>query len=158
MNKSFKLKSIVLLFMLLATSSFVQAQKNNSAKILIDIDKSIHHVSPTLFGVFFEDINLSTDGGIYPEMVRNRSFEDADTLQYWKFINKSGTNSASIINSEIVSDKPLNSMNRKFLSIKANGEFNLINDGYWGMNVVKGNSYQFKIHEHLYSKLFPLKP
>ena len=145
MNKSFKLKSIVLLFMLLATSSFVQAQKNNSAKILIDIDKSIHHVSPTLFGVFFEDINLSTDGGIYPEMVRNRSFEDADTLQYWKFINKSGTNSASIINSDIVSDKPLNSMNRKFLSIKANGEFNLINDGYWGMNVVKGNSYQFKI-------------
>ena len=34
-------------------------------------------VSEDLYGLFFEDINRAGDGGIYPEMIRNRSFEDS---------------------------------------------------------------------------------
>ena len=60
-----------------ATSSVIAAD----AKITIQVDKPGHSVAPDLFGIFFEDINLSADGGLYPELVRNRSFEDAETPQ-----------------------------------------------------------------------------
>lgn len=36
-------------------------------------------VAEDLYGLFFEDINRSGDGGLYPEMLRNRSFEDSLT-------------------------------------------------------------------------------
>ena len=52
------------------------------ATITVDVGNPGHEVSPTLFGIFLEDINLSVDGGLYPELVRNRSFEDADTLAF----------------------------------------------------------------------------
>ena len=64
-----------------------QQQETAEAKIMVEVGKPGHSISPTLFGIFFEDINLSADGGIYPELVRNRSFEDADTLQNWKFVS-----------------------------------------------------------------------
>lgn len=123
-----------------ASITGVQAQ----TKISVDIDKPEHVISPTLFGIFFEDINLSADGGIYPEMVRNRSFEDADTLQNWKFICAEGKSQASISSANGYSEAavlPLNPFNRKSICIQVNGSFTLENDGYWGMNIVQGNSY-----------------
>src|SRR6185369_5759240 len=56
-----------------------------TARISVAVDQPGHPVSPALWGIFFEDINLSADGGIYPELVRNRSFEDAETPESWKF-------------------------------------------------------------------------
>ncbi len=78
---------IVLLFGLtmLTASSFAQAR--NTGKT---VDKKI---SPDLFGLFFEDINYSADGGLYAEQVQNRSFEYNPTerkewhpLSYWEYI------------------------------------------------------------------------
>ena len=60
------------------------------AKISVDAAHPAHAIAPTLWGIFFEDINLSADGGIYPELVRNRSFEDADKPENWKFTMLSG--------------------------------------------------------------------
>jgi alpha-L-arabinofuranosidase len=40
-------------------------------------------ISPTMWGVFFEDINFGADGGLYAEMVKNRSFEFPDPLMGW---------------------------------------------------------------------------
>ena len=57
------------------------------AKITVQVDRPGHPVSATLWGIFFEDINLSADGGIYPELVRNRSFEDSEQPESWKLIN-----------------------------------------------------------------------
>ena len=55
-----------------------------AATISVQADKPGHKIAPTLWGIFFEDINLSADGGIYPELVRNRSFEDGDKPEHWK--------------------------------------------------------------------------
>ena len=55
-----------------------------AATISVQADKPGHRIAPTLWGIFFEDINLSADGGIYPELVRNCSFEDADKPESWK--------------------------------------------------------------------------
>ena len=48
------------------------------AQITIDIDAQQRgpKVSPMLYGIFYEDINHAADGGIYAELIRNRSFED----------------------------------------------------------------------------------
>jgi hypothetical protein len=48
------------------------------AQVTIDIDAAQRgaQVSPELYGIFFEDINHAADGGIYAELIRNRSFED----------------------------------------------------------------------------------
>ncbi len=56
------------------------------ATISIDASKPGARVSPTLYGAFFEEINRAGDGGIYAEMVQNRSFEDAPAPQAWQWL------------------------------------------------------------------------
>ena len=120
-----------------------------SAKITIDAVHPAHPISPTLWGIFFEDINLSADGGIYPELVRNRSFEDADTPENWKFTSVGDGHSEATISTADVQAKPpvpsLNAFNRKSLRVKVDGAFTLQNEGYWGMNIVSGDGYMLKL-------------
>jgi alpha-L-arabinofuranosidase len=117
------------------------------AKITVDAAHPGHAISPTLWGIFFEDINMSTDGGIYPELVRNLSFEDADTPENWKFVAADGGKSEAAISTADVHGQPvpLNAFNRKSLRVKVDGAFTLQNEGYWGMNIVKGDGYTFKV-------------
>ena len=118
------------------------------AKISVAVDQPGHRISPTLWGIFFEDINLSADGGIYPELVRNRSFEDADKPEGWKFTSVGDSKSEAAISTADVQAKPpvppLNAFNRKSLRVKADGVFTLQNEGYWGMNIVADNGYWLK--------------
>lgn len=58
-----------------------------SAQVTVDVDAAQKgkSVSPMLYGIFYEDINHAADGGLYAELVRNRSFEDNDEKpDYWK--------------------------------------------------------------------------
>ncbi len=122
--------------------------KPREVRISVDVTKPGHKISPTLFGVFFEDINLSADGGLYPELIRNRSFEDADTLQNWKFSGSDAKSKAAIINADVHSRPPvppLNTFNRKSLLIDLDGSFRLDNSGYWGINLKQGEKYKFKM-------------
>ena len=51
----------------------------------IDLKKVGAPIQPTMYGIFFEDINYAADGGLYAELVKNRSFEfPNDPLQGWK--------------------------------------------------------------------------
>ncbi|MFO1514345.1 MAG: alpha-L-arabinofuranosidase C-terminal domain-containing protein [Verrucomicrobiota bacterium] len=113
----------------------------HAATIDIQVDKPGHKIAPTLWGIFFEDINLSADGGIYPELVRNRSFEDADKPENWKLTNGADGKAECAIDES----RPLNPLNRRCLRVKADGSFTLANEGYWGMNLVKGDTYAFKL-------------
>ena len=117
------------------------------ATVTIDVNKPTHKVSPTLFGIFLEDINLSVDGGLYPELVRNRSFEDADSLCFWQYSAAKGN--AVVAKADLGNMKkpmpPLNHNNRKFLSVTADGSFSLANNGFWGMNIVQSEKYDFSI-------------
>ena len=47
------------------------------ATIRVDAGKPVRDINPGMFGIFLEEINLGVDGGLYPEMLRNRGFEDA---------------------------------------------------------------------------------
>lgn len=133
-----RLLSLLTLASILATAT---ASRGAPARILVDASKPGHAIPPTLWGVFFEDINLSADGGIYPELVRNRSFEDGDKIEHWKLINRPGSHSQMAIDTS----QPLNEQNPHSLRVIVDGETTLGNEGYWGMNIVKGDHYQLKL-------------
>src|SRR5580704_14597161 len=99
------------------------------AKITVDIAHPGHKIPETLWGIFFEDINMSTDGGIYPELVRNRSLEDADKTENWKFTSTgTGKSEAAICTADVHGQPvPLNPFNRQSLRVKADGAFTLEN-------------------------------
>ena len=110
-----------------------------AAKLTVQVDRPGHKVSPQLWGVFFEDINLSADGGIYPELVRNRSFEDADKPEHWSLTPDDAGEIA------IDTSKPLNPVNRQSLRAHFTKPISILNEGYWGMNVVQGDTYEARL-------------
>ena len=55
-----------------------------AAQVTIYADRPGPEISPTMWGIFFEDINFGADGGPYAELVKNRSFEFPDSLMGWK--------------------------------------------------------------------------
>src|SRR5512144_1882212 len=55
----------------------------------VQADKPGPAISPTLWGIFFEDINFGADGGLYAELVKNRAFEFPDSLMGWIKISPS---------------------------------------------------------------------
>ena len=56
----------------------------------VQVNKPGHAIPPTLWGIFFEDINLSADGGVYAELVRNRSFEDSARPEHGSLVPGKG--------------------------------------------------------------------
>ncbi|HEY3857589.1 MAG TPA: alpha-L-arabinofuranosidase C-terminal domain-containing protein [Verrucomicrobiae bacterium] len=136
-NNAFSRRLFPILFCLtiLARIAFGQAT------LTVEVNKPTHPVSPTLWGIFFEDINLDADGGIYPELVRNRSFEDAEEPEFWKVTDYNSGKSKIAINSA----QPLNVFNRHSLHVTVDGSIAFENEGYWGMNIVNGDTYHFKL-------------
>src|SRR5262249_48889424 len=63
-----------------AAASFSAPQP---ASITVDAAPPGAAISPQMFGIFFEAINFGADGGLYPELVKNRSFEFDDPLTGW---------------------------------------------------------------------------
>jgi alpha-L-arabinofuranosidase len=116
------------------------------ASITVDVAHPAHRIPPGLWGIFFEDINLSADGGIYPELVQNRSFEDADTPTNWVFAATEGHSTAAISTANVQGQPvPLNPFNRRSLRIQADGSFTLGNAGYWGMDIRADAGYTLKL-------------
>lgn len=133
-----------LLRLIVAAALLATASASAAATINVQVDRPGHSIAPTLWGVFFEDINLSADGGIYPELVRNRSFEDQDKPEFWDFANLTNGKSEATIDTT----RPLNPLNKQYLKIKLAGAFTLENSGYYGMGIAKGESYTFKAALH----------
>lgn len=97
-------------------------------------------VQPTMWGIFFEDINFSADGGIYAELVKNRSFEFEKPLQGWKTVKEANAGKVLIVNRA-----PENAANPRYAHITTSGNFGLFNEGFRGMGLQKGEEYRFSI-------------
>lgn len=113
------------------------------ANITVNANQPGPLVSPLLYGIFFEEINCAGDGGLYAELVRNRSFEEADKPQHWQ-LHAEGGASASM---QIDAASPLTASNRHCLKIvveNAQGRAGVVNEGYWGIAVRKGDSYDLE--------------
>ena len=115
------------------------------ATLTVQVNKPGAAVPKNMYGLFFEDINFAADGGLYPELVKNKSFETDDHLIGWKAIK-----GAAGLESYLVSgDRPISNANRHFLrlSVKTAGpDAGFVNEGFRGMGVKQGAEYTFSVY------------
>jgi len=98
-------------------------------------------INPAMWGIFFEDINFGADGGLYAELVKNRSFEFPEPLMGWTKISPSlAKGTLSIRN-----DEPFDAANPHYLRIQSEGTapFGVSNEGFRGIGLREGETYDF---------------
>ena len=95
-------------------------------------------VQPTMYGIFFEDINYAADGGLYAEMVKNRSFEFPQNLMGWRAYGRF----------EVRNDGPFD-RNPHYVRLSYSGHRDkftgLENEGFFGIAVKKDATYRFSL-------------
>src|SRR4051794_7128026 len=115
-----------------------------SAALNIDVKQPKAAVSPTLYGLMTEEINYSYDGGLYAELIRNRTFRsDWSGILNWYLIEKGA--SAAKLSSEAKegpSTALTTSAKLEVTRADANSPAGLLNEGYWGIAVRPDSRYK----------------
>lgn len=110
----------------------------------VQANKPGAEIQPTMYGIFFEDINFGADGGLYAEMVENRSFEFPQRLMGW---NTFGNVTLSDV-------KPAFDRNPHYVTIESAGarekQTGLENRGFFGMGLKKDMKYDFTVYGRLH--------
>ena len=122
---------------------FVGLNSYAQRKLTVVADKSIATVAPTMWGVFFEDINFGADGGLYGELVKNRSFEFPTAMMGWRETRVNYQKGRFLI-----INKSDNTANARFARITINnpdGNYALSNEGFRGIGFHKEKQYDFSI-------------
>lgn len=113
----------------------------------VDTANSTIKIQPTMYGIFFEDINFAADGGLYAEMVKNRSFEFESPLMGWSQPMSSTTtfNEESGIATPIHTSE--NKANKNFARFLINDDqgYEIINEGFRGMGIKKDARYNLTL-------------
>jgi len=147
-----------------------------SVVITIDATKPGPAINPHLYGIFLEEINHGVDGGLYAELIRNRAFEDARPPEGYQFRNgrwrdergfDSGfsrygyTTNGVPFWSLVQTGDAKGSMNletsggvtehsayclRLDIESVANGKLGIANEGFFGIGLKQGESYQLSLH------------
>lgn len=118
-----------------ALSLSASAATNN---LTLKADKPGAPIQPTMYGLFFEDINFGADGGLYAEKIKNRSFEFPQHLMGWKTFG----------GVELRNDGPFD-RNPHYVRLTSAGHNHkhtgLENEGFVGIGVEKGEKYRFSV-------------
>ncbi len=134
MQINYKYLSVLLFAATLNTNLW--AQKNTPIEVWPD--KPVMNIQSNMWGIFFEDINFGADGGLYAELVKNRSFEFQNPLMGWKKEGKKG----DVL---IVNRMPEFPNNPRYAEVKTDSLFSLTNEGFRGIGVKEGAQYDFSI-------------
>jgi len=131
--RNYKKLFVILSSVLLTYPLFAQ-----TSEMVIKTNKPGAEIQPTMYGLFFEDINYAADGGLYAELVKNRSFEFPDRLMGWKPFGKV----------TVRNDGPFE-RNPHYVRLEYAGHphkhTGLDNEGYFGIGVKKGEEYRFSV-------------
>lgn len=104
----------------------------------VHANKITSDISPTMYGLFFEDINFGADGGLYAELVKNRSFEFAQNLMGWDIFG----------NVTLMNDGPFE-RNPHYVrlgkSAHPHKHSGIENEGFFGMGLKAGSEYRFSV-------------
>ncbi|RTZ02524.1 alpha-L-arabinofuranosidase [Flavobacterium sp. RSP49] len=129
---------------LLLNGFYANAQKTN---LEVNTATTITKIQPTMYGVFFEDINFAADGGLYAEMIKNRSFEFEAPLMGWEQPNsdKHSFNTTSGIATTVKALE--NKTNPSFCRVLINDAkgFSMINEGFRGIGIKKDAKYNLSL-------------
>jgi alpha-L-arabinofuranosidase len=124
--------------LLVASTAWLNAAE---ATLTVQTGQPGAKINPAMWGIFFEDINFGADGGLYAEMVKNRSFEFPDALMGWSKLSPSKARGQISIHDE----NPFNPKNPHYLRLESEGKdlFGVANEGFRGMGVKQGEAYNF---------------
>ncbi len=124
---------------------FVPSKNEVDAKITIDANKKGVDINPDMIGLFFEDINYAADGGLYAELIQNRSFENVNAQ--WDAVLKPIPGHAWTINAadyQFMTEGGLNENNPTYLRINNPSSLaSFSNICYEGFSVKKGEKLDF---------------
>ena len=138
------MKKIIISIILFVFANLGYGQVN---KLVVDAIISKAKIQPTMYGIFFEDINFAADGGLYAEMIKNRGFEFEKPMMGWlepntnRFSLNKNSGSAEII-------KTLDSKsNRNICRVTVNNDksYVLLNEGFSGMGIKKNALYRLSL-------------
>ena len=122
----------------------LSAQSAGPAVLRVDAGKVAARVSPKLYGLMTEEINFSYDGGLYAELVRNRSFmEDAKEPVHWTLVQESGGGATMALDpSEKFNDAIPTSLKLTIPAASGSGRVGIANEGFWGIPVRPNTRYR----------------
>lgn len=116
-----------------------KAMGQQTYEFTLDTKKIGVPIHSTMYGLFFEDINFGADGGLYAELVKNRSFDFPQTLMGWKTFGKV----------EVKNDNPPFDKNPNYVVLSdpkhAHKHTGIENEGFFGMGFVKDATYRFSV-------------
>lgn len=124
---------------LLGITQVGYSQQSPSYDLTLDTKKAGTAIQSTMYGLFFEDINFAADGGLYAELVKNRSFDFPQSLMGWYAFGKV----------EVKNDNPLFDKNPNYVVLSDPGHphkrTGIENEGFRGMGFKKNESYRFTV-------------
>jgi alpha-N-arabinofuranosidase len=113
--------------------------------LTVKVNEPKASIQSTMWGIFFEDINLGADGGLYAELVKNRSFEFSKPMMGWTILGKPLTEGDFTVLNRLQQ----NTANPRFLRVtlhnNARGSIGLNNEGFRGMGIKKDLRYDFSV-------------
>jgi len=136
---------ILRVFLLFLSAQQLVAQKTN---LEVDATNYLAEIAPTMYGIFFEDINFAADGGLYAELVKNRSFEFTLPKMGWLEPNSNRHTYNTESGIAVVVQQTNTESNANFLQVTVNNPkgYQLINEGFRGMGIKKSGVYDFSIN------------
>ncbi|MDC6386079.1 alpha-L-arabinofuranosidase [Flagellimonas taeanensis] len=126
----------------------VQGATGEKRNLAIDLGDTGIKIQPTMYGIFYEDINFAADGGLYAELIKNRSFEFPDPKMGWEEPNsvKYSLNKESGF-SKITDYVEPKGGNKRFSHtvVQNDARYELFNTGFRGIGLKKDASYHLSI-------------
>ena len=132
------MRHITLVSILFACVLSTGAQTKN-VNINVDLNKSVAEADSRMYGVFFEDINFGADGGLYAELIKNRSFDFPQHLTGWTAVG----------GVEIRNDNPCFDRNPYYARLTCTSQLTgsgLDNEGFRGIGLKNGATYDFSLY------------
>ena len=128
----------------LLAAAYCAVAQPNPAVLTIQLDKPISKVSPTLYGLMTEEINYSYDGGLYAEMVRNRTFQSNwSGVLYWYLVENGNAQAKMQADRATGPSEALNTSLRLDVSqADEQNQAGVLNGGYWGMALEPNTTYK----------------
>ena len=122
----------------LALSAGLSLQAQNTNQMVIQANKLGAEIQPTMYGHFFEDINYGADGGLYAELIKNRSFEFPQHLMGWDIFG----------NVTLQDDGPFEK-NPHYVRLGApshpHKRTGIENEGFFGIGIKANEKYRFTV-------------
>ena len=112
-------------------------------QIIVQADQPGPRIDPRLYGIFFEELDFAGDGGLYAELVNNRSFEnDPGQAVNWSLLPSGGASGRmSLESAGLLNPTQTRCLRMDVDRLPSGGRLAVANEGYWGIPVTQGTQY-----------------